>query len=116
MKNDVRKGLIMSKKTKTTYEKFLESMTPQQKKEFDEGYRDFLISEMLIAAMEQDGVSVRELAKEAGVSPTIVQGIRSGTRENVSLKSILKIFNALGYQLTAERNGESIPLNMCLLR
>jgi len=78
----------MSKKIKSTVEEFVESLTPEQKKEFDKEYKEFLISEMILAAMEEDSISVRALAKEAGVSPTIVQGVRSGERENVSLKSI----------------------------
>ena len=79
------------KKQRSTYDEFIESMTPKQKKEFEEEYRDLLISEMILAAMEEDSISVRALAKEAGVSPTIIQGVRSGKREHVSLKSIIKI-------------------------
>jgi len=67
---------------------------------------------MIFAAMEADNISVRALAKEAGVSPTIVQEVRSGQRENVSLKSILKILKALGYNLAAEKNGHLIPIKI----
>jgi len=102
----------MSKKTKSTVEEFIESLTPKQKKEFDEGYKDFLISEMILAAMEEDSISVRALAKQAGVSPTIVQGVRSGERKNVSLKSVLKILKALGYNLAAEKDGHLIPIKI----
>jgi len=104
----------MSKKVKSTYDRFLESMTKKQRQEFKEGYRDLLISEMLIAAMNQDGVSVRELATEAGVSPTVVQGVRSRTRENVSVKSLIKIFDALGYKLKAEREDSNISVGLSL--
>lgn len=104
----------MSKKTRSTYDAFVESMTPKQRKEFEEGYRELLISEMLIAVMHQDKVSVRELAQEAGVSPTIVQGIRSGTRENISVKSLLKIFSALGYKLKAEREDGAVSINLSM--
>lgn len=102
----------MSKKGKTTVEEFVESLTPEEKKDFDEGYKDFLISEMILAAMEEDNLSVRALAKEAGVSPTIVQGVRSGERENVSLKNIIKILKALGYNLAAEKDGILIPIKV----
>ena len=104
----------MSKKQKSTYDRFVESMTPRERKKFEEGYKDFLISEMLIAAMEQDGISVRELAKEAGVSPTIIQGIRSGTRENITVKSLLKVLGALGYKLKAEKEDGEISINLCI--
>lgn len=102
----------MSKKIKSTVEEFVESLTPEQKKEFDKEYKEFLISEMILAAMEEDSISVRALAKEAGVSPTIVQGVRSGERENVSLKSIIKILKALGYNLAAEKDGNLIPIKI----
>lgn len=104
----------MSKKQKSTYDKYVESMSPERRKRFEEGYREFLISEMLIAIMEQDGVSVRELAKEAGVSPTVVQGIRSGTRENVTFNSVLKILKALGYKLKAEKEDGDFSVSLSL--
>lgn len=57
----------MKKNTKSTYEKFIESK--HQKKLLDKGYRELLISELLLAAMEEDHISVRKLAAEAEVSP-----------------------------------------------
>ena len=102
------------KKERSTYDEFVDSITFKQKKEFEEEYNELLISEMLIAVMEQDGISVRELAKEAGVSPTIIQGIRSGTRENITFKSILKILSALGYKLKAEKEDGAISIGICM--
>jgi len=78
----------MSKKVSTTYDKFLKSLTPKQRKQFDKEHKEFLISEMILAAMEKDNVSVRQLAKMADLSPTIIQGIRSGIRKNVTIKTI----------------------------
>ena len=75
----------MTKKVKSTANKFVESLTPKQRKEFFEEYRELLLSELLLAAMEQDEISVRKLAKLAGVSPTIVQAMRSGTKKDFSL-------------------------------
>lgn len=67
----------MTKKIKSTCDEFIKSLTPQQKKEFEREYKDLLFSELLIAIMEEDEISVRKLAKAAGVSPTIVQAMRS---------------------------------------
>jgi len=39
----------MNKKTKSTYDEHLESLTPKQREEFERGYRDHLLSELLIA-------------------------------------------------------------------
>ncbi len=101
----------MSKKTLTTTERFLKSLTPKQRKQFDKEHREFLISEMILAAMEHDNVSVRTLAKMAGISPTIIQGIRSGTRKNVTVKTFSKLFVSLGYSLILEKGDVRLPLD-----
>ncbi len=67
----------MTKKIQSTHDKFMASMTEEQKREYEEEYTNLLIEEMIAAAMESDEVSVRKLAKAAGLSPTIVQGARS---------------------------------------
>lgn len=61
------------KKQKSTFERIMEAKTPAQRKKYEEGYRDFLLSEMILAAMEEDDISVRKLAKLANISSTIVQ-------------------------------------------
>ncbi len=71
----------MNKKTKSTVDKFVESLSPKEKKSFDAEYKELLLSEMILAAMEEDHVSVRRLAKLAGVSPTIIQSMRSGVKK-----------------------------------
>lgn len=72
---------MVTNKTKSTYDIFYESLSKEEQKKFDEEYRELLVSELLIAAMQEDDISVRRLAQAAGVSPTIVQGIRSGERK-----------------------------------
>ena len=102
----------MTKKAKSTYDRYLENLTPKQRQKHEEEYIDLILSELLIAAMEEDDISVRELAKVAGVSPTIVQGIRSQTRKHVSVQSFFKILNSMGCTFMVERNGQIIPLDM----
>ena len=103
----------MTRKIKSTCDKFVESLTPKQRKEFFEEYRELLLSELLLAAMEQDEISVRKLAKLAGVSPTIVQAMRSGTKKDFSMKSFFKILKGLGCKrFMVELNGELIPLDL----
>jgi hypothetical protein len=63
----------MNKKMKSTSDKFIESLSPKELKEFEEGYKQFALSELILAIMEHDEVLVRKLAKIAGVSPTIVK-------------------------------------------
>lgn len=102
----------VTKKVKSLYDEFIEELTPQELKEHEDGYRELLLSELLLAAMEEDAVSVRKLAKAAGVSPTIIQGVRSGTNQNLTIKSFVKILKALGCSVIIEKNGNRIPLDL----
>ncbi len=103
---------MTKKKLKSTYEEFIEAKTPQQRAEYEQGYKDFLLSEMLLAAMEEDDISVRKLAKLAGVSPTIIQEMRSGSRDNFNTKSFFKVLKGLGYNLLLERNGHIFSVDL----
>jgi len=102
----------MSKKIKSTYEEYIESLTVEEKEEFDRGYKEHLLSELLIALMQQDRVSARKLAKMAGASQVVLQEIGSGVKKDFTLKSFFIILKGLGCKkLVAEINGEMIPLN-----
>lgn len=100
---------------KTTSQRLRESMTPQELKKHEEGYRDFVLSELLIAITNENELSVRKLAQEAGLSPRIVQAMRSGENKEYSFKSILKIFQGLRckkFTITTEHGKNiTIPLN-----
>ena len=102
----------MSKKVKSTYDKLIESMTPKEKKEFEQGYKEHLLSELLIALMNQDGISVRRLAKAAGISPSLIQGIRSGEKENITMRSFLRIMKALGSSVVVKKNNAVFPMEL----
>lgn len=75
----------------------------KRKASFDKGYEEFLISEILIEAMETEKKSVRVLAKEAGVSPAVIQDLKSGKKTNVSVKTLIPILHALHYRLAFEK-------------
>ena len=102
----------LTKNAKSTFDEFMEAKTPKQRKEYEEGYRDFLLSEMILAAMEEDSVSVRKLAKIVGVSPTIVQNMRSGAKTSFNTDSFFKILQGLGYDVLLERNGTLTSLGL----
>jgi transcriptional regulator with XRE-family HTH domain len=87
----------MKRKAKSTYEEFIED--DEQKDLLDKEYKELLLSELLIAAMGHDHISVRKLASAAGVSPTIIQGLRSGSRANITVDTLSKILDAVGYQI-----------------
>ena len=87
----------MKKKTKSTYEAFIDNK--KQKKLLDKEYRELLISELLLAVMEEDHISVRKLASEAEVSPTVIQSLRSGKKTNITIETLPRILDAIGYRL-----------------
>ena len=97
---------------KSTYDKHIQKMSPTRKKKFDEEYRELVLSELLIALMKEDDVSVRALACEAGISSAIIQGIRAGTKQNITLQSFLKIMQALGCSLIVKKNKHSYSLEL----
>ena len=98
MKVESKKGNIMKNNAKTTYEVFIEDQG--QKKLLDHEYNDLLVSELLIAAMEEDSLSVRKLAVAAGVSPTTIQGLRLGRKPNITVDTLSKILDVIGYQIS----------------
>ena len=88
----------MKNKHKSTYEAFTEDV--EQKDLLDKEYRELLISELLLAAMEEDHISVRKLAQAAGVSPTVIQSLRSGSKTNITIDTLSRILDAIGYQIS----------------
>ncbi|MFC1842001.1 helix-turn-helix domain-containing protein [Candidatus Dependentiae bacterium] len=102
----------MTKKIKTTYDIFVKSLSPKEKEEFEKEYKELVLSELLIALMEEDNISVRKLAKEAGISPTVIQGIRSGTKKNITMLNFLKILKILGCSLIAEKGENRIAIDI----
>lgn len=102
---------LLKKNENTTGGKFFKSLTPTQRKNFEKEHKEFLISEMLLAAMEQDNVSVRELSKLAGVSPAVVQGIRSGTKKNITVKTFSKLMKTFGFSLALKKDDLVLPIN-----
>ncbi len=51
--------------TTTTTKECLKAMSPAERKDFDRELRKLALSEMVFAAMEEDEVSVRKLARIA---------------------------------------------------
>jgi len=80
------------------------------RKKFGEQYKAFLLSEIISALMKNDSKSVRKLAKEVGLSPTVIQKLRSGKQENVRLSNFIHISHACGYDIILKKYGHRIPL------
>jgi DNA-binding Xre family transcriptional regulator len=97
-----------SAKFKSDYEEFISD--PKRKELFDQKYKELSLSEAVLTLMQREAVSVRALAKQIGVSPTIIQGIRSGKQVNITLRTLLSLTSALGGKLQLDIAGRVIKL------
>jgi len=86
---------------KSTFDEFISD--PKRKEEFEKEYNDFLLSEFVLEKMESEQISVRALAKKAGVSPTIIQKIRSKNAERINFRTFTNVLHSLGYKINIER-------------
>lgn len=96
---------MRSKKQVSTFERMMQN--EEFKTEFDKGYKDFVISELILALMEKDHISVRKLAKEAGLSTSIIQNIRSGKKNNMTIKSFYNILTSLNCEIQIKRKSDN---------
>lgn len=99
----------MSKKQMSTLERKLQN--PEFREVFEKEYEEFAFSELLLAMMEEDEVSVRELAKMAGISPSIVQKLRTGEQKDLKMSNFMNIAKQFGYTVILEKGENRIPIN-----
>ena len=86
---------------KSTYDEFISD--PKRKELFDKEYNEFLLSEFILEKMEAENISVRALAKKAGVSPTIIQKIRSKNASRINFRTFTNVIHTLGYKINFEK-------------
>ena len=98
----------MGKKNLSTFER--EMQDDKFRESFKKGYREFLLSEVLLSLMEESHKTVRGLAHEAGLSPTIIQRVRSGEQCDLKVSNFLTIAAACGYHLCLEKGNKRIEL------
>jgi transcriptional regulator with XRE-family HTH domain len=95
-------------KPMSTYERKM------QDKKFKEAYRqhyeELLFSELLISIMEGDDKSVRSLAKEADISPSVIQDLRTGKQSDIKVSNLIKIAQAFGYKVVLQKGNERFTL------
>ena len=96
----------MVKKLTTTFDKWMADT--EIKEHFDKDYKNFVLSEIILALMENDGKSVRELAREVGLSPTVIQNIKSGKQQDMKIKNFVSIAHACGYHILLMNEREKI--------
>ena len=90
----------------STYERKMKN--PKFKKAFEEGYRELLFSELMISIMDDDDVSIRELAREAELSPSVIQDLRSGKQHDIKVSNLIKIAQAFGYEVILQKGKKRL--------
>ena len=96
--------------TKSTYEKEMEN--PKFRKLSEKEYGELVLSGLILAMMAEDNISVRKLAKQIGVAPSVVQSVRSGKHKNITLKTFIKMIAALGGEIAVKRGGAYVSLKL----
>jgi transcriptional regulator with XRE-family HTH domain len=86
----------------STFDKFVNN-DPEQKALFEKDYNEFLLSEFVLEEMEKENISVRTLAKRAGVSPTIIQKIKGKNAERINFRTFSNVLYTLGYRISIEK-------------
>ncbi len=95
---------VTKKKKLSTYEEMI--LNPKVKKDLDTGYKELVISELVLALMQEDNVSVRMLAKEAGLSPTTIQELKTKNKLP-NMKTFFKIMNHFNLKVSIQKeNGQ----------
>jgi len=103
----------MKKETKEKFGSIFDKWIhdPEFEKEYDKEFKEFALSELLLALMEEDKKSVRKLAEMAGISATAIQDLRSGKSQDVKFKNFLSIVEACGYGIELVKGSKRIPLH-----
>jgi len=94
--------------TKTTYDELIEDSSAR--KMLNEEYQDLLLKELFLAMSEGDDLSVRKLAKIVGVSPKVIQDIRTGKQRNMRLSNFINITHSLGYHIDLVKGKKKVHL------
>ena len=98
----------MTKPHPSTFEREMQNVAFRE--EFEKEYNEFLLSETILSMMSEAHKSVRKLATETDLSPTVIQNIRSGIQEDIKLSNFINISHACGYKLVLEKDNQRIAL------
>ena len=99
----------MPNKKRSTFDRIMSD--PEQKEKFEKEYVQFLFSELLLEAMDEEHISVRTLSKESGVSTSVIQNMRSMKPTNITIKTMVSLLKPLGYQLAAKKGRKTVKLS-----
>jgi DNA-binding Xre family transcriptional regulator len=86
----------------TTFDKFINT-DPKEREIFDREYNNFLLSEFILEKMEEENMSIKDLAKKAGVPTAVMQKIKDKNVEKINYRSFENVLNSLGYKIKIEK-------------
>jgi DNA-binding Xre family transcriptional regulator len=86
----------------TTFDKFINN-NPKEREIFEKEYNDFLLSELVLQKIEEKNISIKTLAKEAGVSPSIIQKMKNKNSETITYRTFSNVLKTLGYKISIEK-------------
>ncbi|RLC17977.1 MAG: XRE family transcriptional regulator [Deltaproteobacteria bacterium] len=98
----------MKNKKKSTFDRIMSDS--EQEKKSEKEYVQFLFSELLLEAMDEERISVRELSRQSGISTSVIQNMRSMKPTNITLKTMVSLLKPLGYQLAATKGKTTVQL------
>lgn len=81
------------------------------KQAYEKSYKELLFSELLISIMEADEKSVRGLAEEAQLSPSVIQNLRSGKQHDIKVSNLINIAKAFGYEVILQKGKKALALH-----
>jgi ribosome-binding protein aMBF1 (putative translation factor) len=93
---------------KSTFDRLMKSKSFKDK--FNKEYEALTLSETIIGLMESEKLSVRELAKRANVSSTVIQEIRSGKQDNPTLLVLSKLIHTLGGEIVIKKGKKNLAV------
>jgi len=99
---------MKSSKRRSTFDREMDNT--KFKEEFETEYKEFVLSEIVLQLMQEEGISVRKLAQATGISPSVVQDIRSGTRKNITIQNFLKVMKALGSKVAVKIGNRYVSI------
>lgn len=100
---------IIMNKILSTYERKMQDQ--KFKSAYEQSYKELLFSELLISVMDADNKSIRGLAKEANLSPSVIQDLRSGEQQDIKVSNLIKIAEAFGYEVVLQKGNERLALH-----
>ena len=100
---------ITMNKPLSTFDKKMQNN--EFKKAYEQSYKELLFSELLISIMDADDKSVRGLAEETQLSPSVIQDLRSGKQNDIKVSNLINIAKAFGYEVILQKGKEKLALH-----